>query len=308
MAYILRQSCGTGCPQSCGGGTPEIGTITCVSRQGNGSLGGYRKFANNNAGDANLRRFTRLSYDFGAIITQYRYSGGTPCSGSSCANSIAGARPTLIDPATASVTQVGQYTGCGGVPPSCACNDLNYSGGTGYPYVSSPFPYEGFSPQVDVHDYALEFTSNYGGASCFLSSFVYYSRPSTSGLKAWFRLDLPDTVDAALDRGSPTVASDCKTTAAAVGSSTAYIGTTTVTSARSVVATIPIVGLTPSTDYIVTVKINRYTAGGGSYVDFIYDTIEFTAGATDEDITYDVPVNTDYDYEIDTSYKDIAAA
>jgi hypothetical protein len=59
---------------------------------------------------------------------------------------------------------------------------------------------------------------------------------------------------------------------------------------------------------VVTVKINRYTAGGGSYVDFVYDTIEFTSSGTTEDIEYDVPVNTDYDYEIDTSYRDIAAA
>lgn len=77
---------------------------------------------------------------------------------------------------------------------------------------------------------------------------------------------------------------------------------------RAVTATIPITGLTNAADYVVTVRINRYTAGGGSYIDFVYDTIEFTASGTTEDIDYEVPVNTDYDYEIDTSYKAIAAA
>lgn len=101
----------------------------------------------------------------------------------------------------------------------------------------------------------------------------------------------------------------CKTTYGAAGTTTAGVSTQiSITGPRSVVATIPCSGLTNGTDYVVTVKINRYTSGGGSYVDFIYDTIEFTAGADTEDIEYDVPVNTDYDYEIDTSYKDIAAA
>jgi hypothetical protein len=115
-------------------------------------------------------------------------------------------------------------------------------------------------------------------------------------------------VDAALARGGVATGSNCRTTSGSIGT-TSVLSTTAifVTGPRSVVATIPITGLTNGVDYIVTVKINRYTAGGGSYVDYIYDTIEFTAGATSEDIEYDVPVNTDYDYEIDTSYKDIAA-
>lgn len=118
-----------------------------------------------------------------------------------------------------------------------------------------------------------------------------------------------DTVAAALERGGVGTGSSCRTTTGTIGTTSARSTTAlAVTGPRSVVATIPITGLTASTDYIVTVKINRYTAGGGSYVDFVYDTIEFTAGGTTEDIEYDVPVNTDYDYEIDTSYEDIAAA
>jgi hypothetical protein len=47
----------------------------------------------------------------------------------------------------------------------------------------------------------------------------------------------------------------------------------------------------------VTVEIDRYTAGGGSYVDTITDDITFTASGTTEDIDYDVEVNTTYDFE-----------
>ena len=66
----------------------------------------------------------------------------------------------------------------------------------------------------------------------------------------------------------------------------------------SVVATIPLSGLTVGVDYTVTIALDRYTAGGGAYVDSITDEVTFTAGATTEDLEYDVPVNTDYDYEI----------
>jgi hypothetical protein len=51
--------------------------------------------------------------------------------------------------------------------------------------------------------------------------------------------------------------------------------------------------------YELDILVNRYTAGGGSLVDQITVTVAFTAEATSENYVYDVPVNTDYDYEFD---------
>lgn len=104
----------------------------------------------------------------------------------------------------------------------------------------------------------------------------------------------------------------CKTTAGSIGSATAcpnslcddalsITGTTTVT------VTIPLTGLTIGADYEIDIILNRYTAGGGAFVDTITDTVAFTAGAAAEDLTYEVPVNTDYDYEFDSAENLVSA-
>lgn len=118
-----------------------------------------------------------------------------------------------------------------------------------------------------------------------------------------------DTVAAALTRGSPSTGSLCKTTAGSIGStSRGSEGNLSVTATTSVTATIPCSDLTAAVAYTVTVNLNRYTAGGGSFVDTIQDTIEFVATGTTENIEYEVPVNTDYDYEIQTGTATVALA
>jgi hypothetical protein len=53
----------------------------------------------------------------------------------------------------------------------------------------------------------------------------------------------------------------------------------------------------------------RYVAGGGAYVDTgLTDEVTFTASGATEDIEYHVPVNTDYDYEVDAANVTIAVA
>lgn len=109
-----------------------------------------------------------------------------------------------------------------------------------------------------------------------------------------------DTVaDSQIRAGGITTGSSCKTVAGTITSTTAGTKTQiTVTGTnRSVVATIPLTGLTPSAFYDIDININRYTAGGGGLVDAIVVTVNFAATGASEDLDYDVPVNTDYDYE-----------
>jgi hypothetical protein len=111
---------------------------------------------------------------------------------------------------------------------------------------------------------------------------------------------VPDTVAAALARGTSVGGSLCKTTAVSIGSTSAESSTQIAIVSTSVVATIPLTGLTIGADYSIDILVNRYTAGGGAFVDQITVTVAFTASATSENYDYDVPVNTDYDYEFDS--------
>jgi hypothetical protein len=109
----------------------------------------------------------------------------------------------------------------------------------------------------------------------------------------------PDTVSAALARGTSTPGTLCKTQKGTIGStSRGAKGTLSISNATAVVATLSCSGLVSGCNYEVTITLKRYTAGGGGYVDSITDTIAFTASGATEDIDYDVPVNTDYDYEM----------
>jgi hypothetical protein len=320
MAGRLKQpDCnGRDCTDGCDG--PTIGTITCVSRQGNGTLCGWSKFQNQNSGDLNGRKMRCRSLIGNSIIHKHdspadrfgcsfdRYCG-TEWAIDKCFTGCT--RPS----ATSSVTEL-----CNGASEMCSSGSDFFAGCD----VCSGSCSGSWDPADSVADYSAgiqltqtDYSRIYAGDDqCH--SFVYEGDSLTykaSG-SAEIKLRTPDTVSAALIRGGIfSEGTACRTGIASVGTATASAnvwatgsGSLSLTGASAVTATIPITGLTNGTAYTVTVKINRYTAGGGSYVDFVYDTIEFTAGASTEDIEYDLPVNTDYDYEIDTSYKDIAAA
>jgi len=101
---------------------------------------------------------------------------------------------------------------------------------------------------------------------------------------------------------SHSTGTSCKTTAGGGTRSSVpsrhHLGATVIPAgARSVTVTFDISNIVDTCAYQLNVAINRYTAGGGSYVDTIYDTVDFTAANTTANIDYEVPVNTDYDYE-----------
>lgn len=56
-------------------------------------------------------------------------------------------------------------------------------------------------------------------------------------------------------------------------------------------------GLTAAVAYTITANINRYTAGGGAFHSTVQVEIDFTADASSDSVDYEVPVNTDFDYE-----------
>lgn len=311
---------------------PTIGTITCVSRQGNGYLRGASKFQSFNSGDWNGRKFTRV--DMAPTVesvvkhSRYDYPGGatsTTCPDSSIGtwsyHAFDGAVGLWNVSANvlASGWNIKRYSLCVSERTTLVSNGFvsNPTGGADGFFPRGPFAASPVVISDNVRRYGPSNAAALGSCitiNCLGDSGTVFDfralAEQTNDIYIYQTLSVPDTVSAALARGSPTVASNCRTTGGSSISSTSggSTGQITITGPRSVVATIPISGLTASTAYILTVKINRYVAGGGSYVDFVYDTIEFTAGATEEEIEYDVPVNTDYDYEIDTSYKDIAAA
>ncbi len=313
MAGRLKQpDCnGRDCTDGCG---PEIGTITCVSRQGSGSLLGYSKFQNYSSGDWNLRKSLKTHHSFDPA----HYEKDEGYSDGACAVFFALLGYwSILNPST--------ELDFDGAHLSDAELGGTHCGATGGGYVAptwltEPGGFHSFGndstsgPNTVVDDFTqVKHHVISGAVGCFSGSgctgHVRWKNKNGSTTDETIALSKPYPVLEALARGTSTLAALCRTRAGTIGADGAgnpY--PVSISSSTAVRASIPITGLTVSTDYIVTVKINRYTAGGGSYVDFVYDTIEFTAGATTEDIEYDVPENTDYDYEINTSYKDIAAA
>lgn len=109
----------------------------------------------------------------------------------------------------------------------------------------------------------------------------------------------PDDVYTGFSRGEiVTSGAGCKTTAGDYfftdEGAVAYIN---LENATGVTVTINLTGLTPAAAYTVTANINRYTAGGGAFVDAIQVEIDFAADGASDTVNYQVPVNTDFDYE-----------
>lgn len=317
MAEIptLIQTCPDGCPQPCGG-EPAV-TFTCVSRTGSGNLRGWSKYQNENSGDWNQRKYTRVSYSFSTepdLLHQVFYTlkwpigvPGTPppvCSGLEFIHSsyYIFARDAIWDVTSNAKSQDGTYK-----RKICLVD----SGGS--PIVfSAPYSLSGilFISNAILSDILCSTQkvnlACHMSEGCATPSGYVQSSDGVPG-QAFSELTIADSVAAALARGTPTVGSLCKTSAGTIGSTSA--GSTTqisVSSVTSVVATLACTGLTAATAYEITVTIKRYTAGGGAYVDSITDTITFTASGATEEIEYNVPVNTDYDYEL--SAATIAAA
>lgn len=288
MLYV-KSPCGPCC-----GSTPTVTAGACVSRQGNGTLCGWSKIQNHNAGDVNLRKYRTKTF-FGEMKACRWTSGcaalGTTAEGVYWNKSFAFSGCSLPSPST----QVfdGYRLCSGGNAFTAALGyyeeslDPEAAGANGW-YTSANYVANITRTLADARK------TDVGSGSCFAGSGVSVALYGTAG----YDLLNPDTVHDALGRGSPTVGSSCRTTAGTIGTTAAESTTAiSLTGTRSVRVPLACAALIAGTDYIVTVEIDRYTAGGGSYVDTITDTITFTASGATEDIDYDVPVNTDYDYE-----------
>jgi hypothetical protein len=63
-------------------------------------------------------------------------------------------------------------------------------------------------------------------------------------------------------------------------------------------ATLTCTGLTDATAYEITVDLDRYTSDTSTLIDTIQVVIPFTSAGTLDDIEYDLPIDSTYDYEI----------
>lgn len=303
------------CGPCCGSSACTVGTITCVSLEGDGSISGWSKWQNYNSGDWNQRKFTRstLSFDAASWRCSTLWNDSATCATAPCntRDEQFVEKVALWDPATSTVSQyqVRRSTSCGtdtdaNITPhtqsgaALVCN-IFLALGTYSSRVSS-YPSDTVLRYVHSSPSPTTCTSTSSSVSCCNTGTRRYTGPTTSSITSEDSFDLPDTVSAALARGTPTSGTNCRTQAGSIG--TVFVGggsgAVSITGTRAVVATIPLSGLTNGVDYTVTAEIDRYTAGGGSYVDTITDEITFTASGTTEDLEYDVPIDTDYDYEI----------
>lgn len=311
----VRLICSPCCDNAGGGSTPTIdGTGYCTSRTGSGNLRGWSKAQNQNAGDWNYRKYTALSYVpwINPLPHLYMYSG----TGASCTGTGLGAwswDEVLSAAASWDVsgnTQVGNVT----YRVQNACSTLgggstNLSPPTGALPMDGAFSVSTTAPADNIrkHTYTrgsfcVDFTTvctvcpNTVPASCTAA-------PSSDihEVSATITLSVPDSVAAALARGTSTTGSLCKTSAGMIGStSVVATGQIAISGVTSVTRTEPLSGLTVGKTYDIDIILNRYTAGGGSFVDQVtYETVTFVASATSENFTYEVPVDTTYDYEWD---------
>lgn len=290
----VSQRGGTG-----GGGGPTIdGTGYCTSRTGSGTLCGWSKYDNWNAGDWNfrkLRRF-RITGTARSCCGEFEQCTGARYSEFTTYNTDRSFSGCSVSTADCSVSVGGGNAGCGAETDfgtdSAQCYDATQmfwvigQGGNecdALANVSSVFS-----------DFARV---NSGDGICYTDGFS----TENSGT-VYQELSEPDSVAAALERGTSTTGSGCKTTAGSIASTTiASRSSIAISGTTSVTRTEPLSGLTPGADYQIDFLVNRYTAGGGSFVDQITVTVDFTAGASSEDLVWEVPVNTDYDYEWDST-------
>lgn len=304
---ITVPACAPCCGVSGGGGCapPTVGTVTCASRTGSGNLRGWSKFANFNSGDWNYRKATSASVDASEdpFTVQRFYSDGA------CSVHLATWTRTWLqkqaiwDVALDAISQHAQFVddldGC--LPTTLQDRDLADEN------ISPSFVRSETSATLD--DYTRQFSSLVSEGSC--QFFGALSPPCTGSTRSKLAPHnctetlsagpTFDSVSAALARGSSSSDTLCKTTAGIIGSTTAFsIGQISITGTTSVQATIPLTGLVIGESYELDILVNRYTAGGGGLVDQITVTVEFTAEATSENYIYDVPVNTDFDYEYDS--------
>lgn len=310
MPGYLKQPCNTpGCGPcgsgSGGGGEPSLGTATCESRSGSGSLRGWSKFQNHNSGDWNGRKSTQAEYALSPNPYQpFELFSSVDCSGAVFGLGGGDLEQLTTTPVTwdvSSNTQVGvgdfqdracSFTQSSDVsPPNLPGSGLTSSS-------TSDSVLDDYSKRRTYTDPGSPTCGSAGGACSPAVTKQRYGATATCDLL----LSVPDTVDAALARGTSSTGSLCRTTAGTIGSTTAGSNAgISVSGTTSVKVTIEVLGLTGNTAYSFDIIVNRYTAGGGAFVDDMVVSVSFVTGPAETMVNYEyhVPVNTDFDYEYD---------
>lgn len=302
MVWMLKNCCG-----NCSGSDPcgcLSASFECVSKEGDGYLRGWSKFQNQNSGDWNLRKYTAVNYaqspsSFDVSEGFYYVSGPDSCDvsvGTIWVRSM-GASSATWD--TAGNNQVGS-------PQWVA-----YVCGTPNDYVDFTWPFSSFAgwsiitrsssvvsdtahqtscpttscsscggiPGADPRKACADFQRRYCGTYIYLSV-----------------LSVPDTVAAALARGSPTISDSCTTLAGTISSTSAGSSSQiTITGARSVTATITMEGVLDGQDYDLTITLSKYDTTLMTTVEE-EDVVTVTAAAADTDTyEYEVPIEEGYE-------------
>lgn len=291
-------------------------TRSCVSRTGSGNLRGWSKYQNENAGDWNTRKFGKTKYTWDqSFWYEWLWSGSTH---SNTCEEFAGygwaTLPENFVAAWDGSQTAGLVTGhatASGVP--CGGPD-----GTGiHEIFGAPFASIGSANDTEATSVLSDTTwllvvtgpSIAPCATGFGFSYICpggpsypwfnFNGPSAPPLHITAEIMEPDTVHAALERGSTTLDVLCRTSAGSIeltdASSSEDIH---ITGARSVRTTWTQTGLTVGQNYKMTVTIDRYDAAvGGTLLGTTTKDIFFTAEATTEAIDDDNPVASDGYYE-----------
>ena len=292
----------TNCTQCCGGGGSPGVSFTCVSREGNGNLRGWSKFQNENSGDWNTRKYTRLDVSGQEMMCYFSDFACANNSSSADGGFIFSNCVSLCNTATGSFSHSGTIYNSDTIttPPPCVSPGIHPTvpvfkawDGTIAVYAFNNDSFDG--AQIADTDTSRTYT---GLETCYSRANIFSPYAFKNGEVA-FGVSIPDTVFDALGRGTPTIGTNCRSTDGTIGSTTARSTTQlAVTGARAVRATLACTGLTDSEDYEITVDLDRYTSDTSTYIDTIQVVIPFTAAGTSEDIEYDLPIDSTYDYEI----------
>lgn len=305
-AGTLVQSTG-GCPQSCAG----VGaTFSCASRTGDAIIRGYSKCANFNSGDWNERKRSRINHTLSAseLLCGVSYDDLPNCNAQTNPNGFV-RRWYLTQPYSELLPGVAEdlqvFTkedGCGNTETT---DDFatSHSGGL----------CGGLSGQSCISDEVETVTISEGALGCVSSGcFTGGSRriryTGFSVVSTLTRAGVYDTVHTAMVRDAASSGTLCRTQAGTITSTGKFSNASIIIQSTTTVrATISLTGLTVSQAYNITANINRYTAGGGGFVDTVQAVINFTADGASDTVDYDVPMNTDFDYEFASIASVVAA-
>lgn len=289
------------CVTCCTPPVPPTCSFTCESKQGSGSLCGQSKPQNHNAGDWNLRKFTRVRRT-GSYVMNCCHSNVTNCVGGGQQHRIILTWPTdaVFDPGSSCARTGGEgvqetIQNCGA--GSTSSGDAGFTADLNLATIttcnSNTMP-----KSVVTTDFTVTVTVG-SGCHAFISDSI-----QLGGSSVLQELLEPDTVDAALARGSPTTGSACRTLKGTIGTTTANAtGTLSVTGVRSVKATILSENLIDGVEYKITLTFSRYTPGTNTFIEDFEEEHTFTFHVSEEfpdsdEMEVHVPIEDSYDVEI----------